>query len=87
MVCILLLPCAIFYTLQVKPQLDMSYLRLNDVFLNWLSYVENAKCGRAQTTHGSCLISVHEGKTLCLFGCHVPCGNLQASMKARTVQY
>ena len=88
MVCILLLPCAIFYILQVKPQLAMRYLRFNDVFLNWQSYVKNAKCGRAQRTLGSCLISVDEGKTLCSFSCNVSCGNLQASIiKARTVQY
>ena len=50
----------------------MSYLRFIssfNVLLNWHSYVENAKCGRAQMTLGSCLISVHEGKTLPIVHC------------------
>ena len=55
-VCILLLSCAIF--------LHFTGKTTDDVFSNWHSHIENAKCGRAQRTLGSCLISVHEGITL-----------------------
>ena len=67
-VCILLLSCAIFLHFAGKTTVGYQPFEIpfhfNDVFSNWHSHIENAKCGRAQRTLGSCLISVHEGITL-----------------------